>query len=133
MGTVVVDTSILVAVARDQVSVTALFRKDDDLVIPTVVIAEFKAGLERMPPSKYKTKQLEIFEAVCGVAEIVVFGRNEASQYAVLYEQIKQAGRKMSEFDLAIAAHAVIKQATILTLDMNAKFDMLPGINVREL
>jgi predicted nucleic acid-binding protein len=97
------------------------------------VIAEFKAGLERMPPSKYKTKQLEIFEAVCGVAEIVVFGRNEASQYAVLYEQIKQAGRKMSEFDLAIAAHAVIKQATILTLDMNAKFDMLPGINVREL
>lgn len=133
MGTVVVDTSILVAVARDQVSVTALFSKDDDLVIPTVVIAEFKAGLERMPPSKYKTKQLEIFEAVCGVAEIVVFGRNEASQYAVLYEQIKQAGRKMSEFDLAIAAHAVIKQATILTLDMNAKFDMLPGINVREL
>lgn len=133
MGTVVVDTSILVAVARDQVSVTALFSKDDDLVIPTVVIAEFKAGLERMPPSNYKTKQLEIFEAVCGVAEIVVFGRNEASQYAVLYEQIKQAGRKMSEFDLAIAAHAVIKQATILTLDMNAKFDMLPGINVREL
>lgn len=91
MGTVVVDTSILVAVARDQVSVTALFSKDDDLVIPTVVIAEFKAGLERMPPSKYKTKQLEIFEAVCGVAEIVVFGRNEASQYAVLYEQIKRS------------------------------------------
>lgn len=132
MGTVVVDTSILVAVARDQESAAILFRKNDELVIPTVVIAEFKAGLERMPPSKYKTKQLEIFEDVCDVAEIVVFGRVEATQYAMLYEQLKQAGRKMSEFDLAIAAHAVIKQATILTLDRKANFELLPGISVRE-
>ncbi len=132
MGTVVVDTSILVAVARDQESAAILFKRNDELVIPTVVIAEFKAGLERMPPSKYKTKQLEIFEDVCDVAEIAVFGRVEATQYAMLYEQLKQAGRKMSEFDLAIAAHAVIKQATILTLDRKANFELLPGINVRE-
>lgn len=132
MGTVVVDTSILVAVARDQESAAILFKKNDELVIPTVVIAEFKAGLERMPPSKYKTKQLEIFEDVCDVAEIAVFGRVEATQYAMLYEQLKQAGRKMSEFDLAIAAHAVIKQATILTLDRKANFELLPGISVRE-
>lgn len=132
MGTVVVDTSILIAVARDRASASILFKKNDDLVIPTVVIAEFRAGLERMAPSKYKNKQLEILEDVCNVAEIAVFGRVEATQYAMLYEQLKQAGRKMSEFNLAIAAHAVIKQATILTLDKKAQFEFLPGVNVRE-
>ena len=132
MGQIIVDTSALVSLARQGVGQSATFLNGNQLLIPTIVIAEFKAGLELMQPSRAKSKQIEVFNDLFSDAEILDFGLSEANQFAIFDALLLSNGRKMSDFDLAIAAHAAIKQAPILTLDKKAQFDFLPGINVRD-
>ena len=76
--------------------------------------------------------QLQVLDEVCRESQILDFGSREATQFAIFDALLVSSGLRISEFDLAIAAHAAIKQAPILTLDKKAQFDFLPGINVRE-
>lgn len=132
MEQVVVDTSILVQLARTKLEQPMGAFENYDLLIPTVVIAEFKAGLQLMPKSKRQAMQLQVLDEVCRESKILDFSVREATQFAIFDALLVTNGFKISEFDLAIAAHAAVAQAPILTLDKKAKFDFLPGINVRD-
>jgi tRNA(fMet)-specific endonuclease VapC len=129
---IVIDTSVLVQLARTNQEQPNDSFADYDVLIPTVVIAEFKAGLELMPKSRRQAMQLQVLDEVCRESQILDFGSREATQFAIFDALLVSSGLRISEFDLAIAAHAAIKQAPILTLDKKAQFDFLPGINVRE-
>lgn len=132
MEQVVIDTSVLVKLARTNLELPKGSFENYDLLIPTVVIAEFKAGLELMPKSKRQVMQLQVLDEVCSQSQILDFSSREATQFAIFDALLVTSGLKISEFDLAIAAHAAVKQAPILTLDKKANFDFLPGIKVRE-
>ncbi len=132
MEQIVIDTSVLVQLARTNQEQPNDSFADYDVLIPTVVIAEFKAGLELMPKSRRQAMQLQVLDEVCRESQILDFGSREATQFAIFDALLVSSGLRISEFDLAIAAHAAIKQAPILTLDKKAQFDFLPGINVRE-
>ncbi len=132
MEQVVIDTSVLVKLARTNLELPKGSFENYDLLIPTVVIAEFKAGLELMPKSKRQAMQLQVLDEVCSQSQILDFSSREATQFAIFDALLVTSGLKISEFDLAIAAHAAVKQAPILTLDKKANFDFLPGIKVRE-
>lgn len=132
MEQIVIDTSVLVQLARTNQEQPNDSFADYDVLIPTVVIAEFKAGLELMPKSRWQAMQLQVLDEVCRESQILDFGSREATQFAIFDALLVSSGLRISEFDLAIAAHAAIKQAPILTLDKKAQFDFLPGINVRD-
>ena len=132
MEQIVIDTSVLVQLARTNQEQPNDSFADYDVLIPTVVIAEFKAGLELMPKSRRQAMQLQVLDEVCRESQILDFGSREATQFAIFDALLVSSGLRISEFDLAIAAHAAIKQAPILTLDKKAQCDFLPGINVRE-
>lgn len=132
MEQVVIDTSVLVKLARTNLELPKGSFENYDLLIPTVVIAEFKAGLELMPKSKRRVMQFQVLDEVCSQSQILDFSSREATQFAIFDALLVTSGLKISEFDLAIAAHAAVKQAPILTLDKKANFDFLPGIKVRE-
>lgn len=132
MGQVVVDTSVLVALMRNPQGAKKLFTKNDELLIPTVALAEIKVGLELMPPSKYRSEQQEVLASILEIAEVLNFGQKEATQFGIFAAHLVKNGHKMSDFDLAIATHAAIRQAMVLSLDKKAQFEMLPGITVRE-
>ena len=132
MGQVLVDTSVLVTFIRNPQQGKQLFSENDEILVPTVALAEIKEGLELMPPSKYRSQQQQALVSLLEIAEILDFGQKEANQFGVFAAHLVKNGRKMSDFDLAIAAHAAIKQAIVLTLDKKAHFNLLPGITVRE-
>ncbi len=132
MGQVLVDTSVLVTFIRNPQKGKQLFTKNDEILVPTVALAEIKEGLELMPASKYRSQQQEALASILEISEILDFGQKEATQFGVFAAHLVKNGRKMSDFDLAIAAHAATKQAPILTLDKKAQFELLPGVTVRE-
>lgn len=132
MGQVIVDTSVLVKFMRNPKEGKQLFTKDDEILVTTVALAEIKEGLEVMPPSKYRSKQQEALSSILEIAQVLDFGQKEATQFGVFAAHLLKNGHKMSDFDLAMAAHAATNQAIVLTLDKKAKFDLLPGINVRD-
>lgn len=132
MGQVIVDTSVLVMFMRNPHEGKQLFTKNDEILVPTVALAEIKEGLELMPASKYRASQQEALASILEIAEIIDFGQKEAAQFGVFAAHLVKNGRKMSDFDLAMAAHAATKQAMVLTLDKKTQFELLPGITVRE-
>lgn len=132
MGQVLVDTSVLVTFMRNPQEGKKLFSNNDEILVPTVALAEIKEGLELMPPSKYRSTQQDALSSILEISQILDFGQKEATQFGIFAAHLIKNGRKMSDFDLAIAAHAATKQAVVLTLDKKAQFELLPGITVRD-
>lgn len=90
------------------------------IVIPTLVLYEWLRG-PRGP------EELAVQEAVLPAAEALPFGPEEARTAAALYRRVgRPRGR---EIDLAIAACAIVWDATIWTLN-RADFEDIPGVRL---
>lgn len=128
MAKVVLDTSVLIALAKNQVAIDEVISSADDVILPTVVIAEFLAGIELMTSAKSMLMQLSFLDGIKQLAEVSDFGEVEARAFGLLEALSVKAGTPMSEFDLVIAAHAVVGSAVLITRDKKAKFSELPGV-----
>ncbi len=130
-SSVILDTSVLIAVERGQLQLENVISPDENYLLPTVALAEFQAGIEGVKNPKYKElalRDIEIWKSHCIVKR---FGEAEANEFAKLSAASKHTGKTRTQFDLAIAAHALVENAIILTRDSRAAFHELPGVQVR--
>lgn len=133
MARLVIDTSVLISIAKQQIDIEKVVSPSDDLLLPTVVIAEFLTGIELMKSAKSKISQMQFLMQFKSLAEVLEFTEIEAKAFAVLEASAVQAGTPMSEFDLVIAAHATVESALLVTSDKKARFSDLPGVIAREI
>jgi len=132
LGRVVLDTSILIALEKQHLSLKELFNKDLHVFLPEVAVGEYLVGTELSTNPKFKEKRLAFLRTIEDFSELVVFNREHAQNFAKLVAQAKLLGRPRGSLDLAIAASAVTLDAVLYTRDSKGKFDQLIGLTVKE-
>jgi predicted nucleic acid-binding protein len=119
---IVVDTSALidslVGPRRSAPRLRALIESGERLVLPTLVLYEWWRGPRRL-------EELAAQEALFPTEAALPFGVEQAQVAARLHGSMtRPRGR---EVDLAIAAHAISRDARLWTLNAD-DFDDIPGL-----
>jgi predicted nucleic acid-binding protein len=100
-----------------------LLDSGDRLMLPTIVLYEWLRG-----PRSHD--QIAAQEAIFPSENIIVFGSDEARVSADIYRSVRRPRGR--EFDIAIAACAILRSAPVWTLNPSDYSD-IPGIVQRAL
>jgi predicted nucleic acid-binding protein len=109
---IVLDTSVLIDALTGPRRLAAALRKQiergERILLPSLVLYEWLRG-PRLP------QELAAQEALFPSESAIPFGLAEAALSAKLYKSVRRPSSR--EFDLAIAACAIIRQAELWTLN----------------
>lgn len=121
---IVLDTSVLVdgltGPRRSGASLRECIERGERLLIPTLVLYEWLRG-PRLP------QEIVAQEALFPRAAALPFGPEESALAARLYRSLRRPRGR--EIDLAIAAHAVSRGASLWTLN-RADFADIPDLEL---
>ena len=132
MGRVVLDTSILIALERQELLMKDVFKKENEYLLPEMTVAEYLIGHELSTNPKFKAQRLSFLDVLEQFSVPVKFDRQHASAFARLAAQARQQGKPRGNIDMAIAASAVARDAILYTRDSKARFADLLGVTVKE-
>lgn len=126
----VIDTCAYTAFQRGDRRMLELFNTYEELFFPSIVLGELNYGF--MYGSKYEenARRLSSFMEQAGI-EIVNIDRDIAFRYGLIASQLRQAGKKIPQNDIWIAACCMERGAHLATLDSD--FSFVPGLIVRPL
>ncbi len=113
------DTNTVSALMRAQQKVAARVAKAprEDVAISQVTVAEIEFGLRYLPASK-RRRALEAQWAAIGSELIRLPWDDEVSRrFGERKARLERSGNRMSDFDLAIAVHALAYGLTLVTAD----------------
>jgi tRNA(fMet)-specific endonuclease VapC len=113
------DTNTVSALMRGQQELAARVVKTprEDVAISQVTVAEIEFGLRYLPASK-RRRALEAQWAAIGSELIRLPWDDDVSRrFGERKARLERAGNRMSDFDLAIAVHAVAYGLTLVTAD----------------
>lgn len=113
------DTNTVSALMRGKQEVAARVAKTprEDVAISQVTVAEIEFGLRYLPASR-RRRALEAQWAAIGSELIRLPWDDEVSRrFGERKARLERAGNRMSDFDLAIAVHAVAYGLTLVTAD----------------
>ena len=119
---IVLDTNIISALMQpqpnDKVIAWLDIQQPRDLYLPSIVIAEIRYGLQRMPVGVRQAALSQQFLLLVNslfADRILPFGQHEAEAYAVLRAARESMGRPMSMGDAQIAAIAHVHHYAVAT------------------
>src|SRR5262249_35308548 len=117
----ILDTSVVSALmASDPGVVNKLARLSRvDVAVPQPVFAEIAYGIERLPRSKRKDALRARFELVRDELRHAEWSDDVSETFGAIKASLERAGRRIEDFDAAVAAHAVAVGAVLVT--RNAK------------
>ncbi len=125
----------------DTVTVSYLMRGDpnavnrlesccqSDVLIPQPVIAELSFGLARLPPSRRKSHLQYRFELILSEVLRAEWTDEVSFHFGASKAFLERAGQVIEDFDLAIAAHALAREAILVT--SNRKH-ILPNLDLED-
>jgi tRNA(fMet)-specific endonuclease VapC len=127
----VLDTNAVSALMKGHPRVVARLRATnrEDISIPQPVVAEIAYGIERLPKSKRRLQLQERFELVCIELARSAWTDPVSERFGSIKAALERKGRRIEDFDVAIAAHAVANDATLVTANL-ADMIGVPGLNV---
>ena len=137
---IVLDTNIIAAlmqpVPNEKVIEWLDCQQHQHLYLPSIVIAEVRFGLQRMPVSQTAFfKQFSSLLHTLFVGRVLVFAQQEAEVYAILRAAREAQGRPMSMADAQIAAIARVHDFAIATRNIkdfeNCGFCLINPFDVR--
>ena len=120
MHTVLVDTNAYVAFKRNDPTILKVFQHVPHIIVPSIVLGELLAGflLGRREPQN-REDLARFLDAP--LVEILSATEKTADYYALIYGGLRKKGRPIPSNDLWIAAAAMERGATLLTLDSHFK------------
>jgi len=116
----VLDTSAVSAIMKNEPVIIARVRRaaPQELGIPQPVLAELAYGIERLPRSKRRAAFAAQFERVRAVFQRVAWTDDVSVRFGEIKAQLERDGRRIEDFDAAIAAHAVSLDAVLVTANV---------------
>jgi predicted nucleic acid-binding protein len=121
---ILIDTSALIdSLTGPRLSAPRLrsfIEKAERLVIPALVLYEWRRGPRHV-------QELAAQEALLPSSSALAFGPAEADLASDLYRALQRPRGR--EIDLAIAAHAILQDATLWTLNTR-DFEDIPGLEL---
>lgn len=116
----VLDTNTVSALMKGVPSVAIRLEKTDraDVAISQVTVAEIEFGLRYVPPSKRRRLLQEQWQTI-GAELIRLPWDDEVSRaFGERKARLERGGMRMSDFGLAIAAHAIALGLIVVTADV---------------
>jgi tRNA(fMet)-specific endonuclease VapC len=127
------DTTVVSALMRADAKVGARVREcaPGDVTVPQPVVAEIEYGLARLPRSRRKTTLVERWVIVAQAIPRTSWTDAVSRRYGELKAELERSGRRIDDFDLAIAAHALESGATLITSNVR-HFRRVPDLEIED-
>ena len=116
------------AAAVDRLAVTP----PADVAVPQPVLAEIAFGIERLPRSKRRTALQARFDLVRSELARAEWTDTVSEAYGRIKATLERRGRRIEDFDAAIAAHAVASGAILVTATNVAHMTRVPGLRIED-
>jgi predicted nucleic acid-binding protein len=124
----ILDSGILIAVERKQLSIGDLVAESDQAAVAAVTIAELRQGVELSTSQRHiATREAFIAQSIKSF-EILEYTLRTTPCHARLMAASRKSGQTRGAIDLIIAAHAYETGRILVSTDFKAKFSDLPGI-----
>jgi tRNA(fMet)-specific endonuclease VapC len=129
----VLDTNAVSALMKGDPRFLARLRKLDraDVGVPQPVFAEIAYGIEHLPRSKRRTALQERLDLVRTELARVAWTDSVSDHFGTVKATLERRGRRIEDFDAALAAHALAEDAVLVTANAD---DMarVPGLNIED-
>ncbi len=117
MKPLMLDTNVLIRFFRSDRNIADIISAYERILVPTVVLGEFKAGVD--PKTACGQKQLEVLESFLDSPSVCIIPVTEdvASVYARIFRVLKANGTPIPQNDMWIAACAMDVGAMLISSD----------------
>jgi tRNA(fMet)-specific endonuclease VapC len=122
----ILDTSVLIAYERGTIDRAAL--DDDELAIAAVSVAEYRVGIELADTPERAAERARALATIASVIDVLDYTATTAAHHGRLLAHVRRSGTPRGAHDLIIAAHAAETGRTIVSRDVKARFNDLPGV-----
>jgi predicted nucleic acid-binding protein len=127
----VLDTTIVSALMRSEPAAAArlLRERPADVLVPQPVLAEIHYGLSRLPHSR-RRRDLEqrLATLLLGIRR-AVWTDDVSRTFGEVKSELEGRGARVEDFDVAIAAHALVERASVATRNVR-HFARIRGLHV---
>lgn len=100
-----------------------------NLGVPEPVYAEIAYGIEMLPNSKRKISLRSRYDAVFNELGSVPWTHDVTEHYGSIKAQLERKGKRIEDFDAAIAAHALANGAILVTANTE-HMTRVPGLSI---
>jgi tRNA(fMet)-specific endonuclease VapC len=113
----VLDTNTVSAIMKSESVVLDRLKRANrrDVLLPQPVVAELAYGIARLPKSRRRQLLEERFDVIAGTFERVAWTDAVSTAFGDIKAFLERKGRRIEDFDVAIAAHALTSDATLVT------------------
>ncbi len=122
----ILDTNVLIAYERGTIDRAAL--DDDELAIAAVSVAEYRAGIELADTPERAADRARALAIITSALDVLDYTTTTAVHHGCLLAHVRRSGTPRGAHDLIIAAHAAETGRTVLSKDVKAHFNGLPGV-----
>jgi tRNA(fMet)-specific endonuclease VapC len=129
----VLDTNAVSALMKGDERVIGRLRKGNkgDAAIPQPVIAEIAYGIERLPRSKRRLALEDRFELVRTELARSMWTDAVSERFGLIKATLERKGIRIEDFDAAIAAHALVEGAVLITANLD-DMTRVPDLKVED-
>lgn len=129
----ILDTGAVSALMKGDARVVGRLRTTSkgEAAIPQPVIAEIAYGIDRLPRSKRRLALEDRFDLVRGELARSPWTDAVSERFGSIKATLEREGRRIEDFDAAIAAHALTEEAILVTANLR-DMTRVPGLKVED-
>ena len=104
-------------------------RSRTDVMLPQPVVAEIEYGLAKLPNSVKKRRLRKRFDGILDELARASWNDDVGRAFGIIKADLERRGVRIEDFDVAIAAHALALDATLVT-DNVEHMNRIPGLKL---
>jgi tRNA(fMet)-specific endonuclease VapC len=116
----VLDTVVVSALMRGEPAVVRrlLAVEPSEVFVPQPVVAEIRYGLARLPRSRRRARLEERARELLSALPRAAWNDEVSARFGATKADLERRGERLEDFDVAIAAHALAADATLVTANV---------------
>jgi tRNA(fMet)-specific endonuclease VapC len=129
----VLDTNAVCALMKGDAAIIRKLSRAAraDVLLPQPVLAEIVYGLERLPRSRRRETLRARFDLIRSELARASWSDEVSEAFGTIKARLERAGKRIEDFDVAVAAHAMAEGATLVTANLR-HMTRIPGLQVED-